>query len=91
MAVRHGGDLVRMTLNTVVADGTPAGGEPLEVDRALQQLAELEPRLGQVVEMRYFGGFTEAEIGEALGVTERTVRRDWEKARLLLRAMLEPT
>jgi len=40
------------------------------------------------VEMRYFGGFTEAEIGEALGVTERTVRRDWDKARMLLRAML---
>ncbi len=91
MAARHGGDLVRMTLNTVVADGTPAGDEPLEVDGALRQLAELEPRLGQVVEMRYFGGFTEAEIGAALGVTERTVRRDWEKARLLLRAMLEPT
>ena len=38
--------------------------------------------------MRYFGGFTEAEIGVALGVTERTVRRDWEKARMLLRSML---
>jgi DNA-directed RNA polymerase specialized sigma24 family protein len=34
--------------------------------------------------MRYYGGLTENEIGEALGVTERTVRRDWEKARLLL-------
>ena len=38
--------------------------------------------------MRYFGGFTETEIGEALGVTERTVRRDWEKARMLMRTML---
>ena len=62
--------------------------EPLEVDRALRQLAEHEPRLSQVVEMRYFGGFSEIEIGAALGLTERTVRRDWEKARLLLRAML---
>ena len=34
--------------------------------------------------MRYFGGYTEAEVAETLGVTERTVRRDWEKARLLL-------
>jgi len=37
-----------------------------------------------VVEMRYFGGYSEAEIADALGATERTVRRDWEKARLLL-------
>jgi RNA polymerase sigma factor (TIGR02999 family) len=88
MAARHGGDLVRMTLNTVVADGVPDAEEPLEIDHALEQLAAMEPRLSQVVEMRYFGGFTEAEIGGALGVTERTVRRDWEKARLLLRAML---
>ena len=49
----------------------------------------MEPRLAQVVEMRYFGGMTEVEIGETLGLTERTVRRDWEKARLLLASMLE--
>ena len=45
--------------------------------------------MAQVVEMRYFGGMTEPEIAEALGVTERTVRRDWEKARLLLREALK--
>ena len=43
-----------------------------------------EPRLAQVVEMRYFGGMNEEEIAAALDVTDRTVRRDWEKARLLL-------
>jgi len=48
-------------------------------------MAALDPRMAQVVEMRYFGGMTEVEIAEALGVTDRTVRRDWEKARLLLR------
>jgi RNA polymerase sigma factor (TIGR02999 family) len=87
-ALRRGGDQARITLSTAVADGLAAEDEPLELDRALRQLSEVEPRLSQVVEMRYFGGFTEAEIGTALGVTERTVRRDWEKARLLLRAML---
>jgi RNA polymerase sigma factor (TIGR02999 family) len=87
-AQRRGGDLARVTLNTAVSDSAAAEDEPLEVDRALRDLAALEPRLSQVVEMRYFGGFTETEIGEALGVTERTVRRDWEKARLLLRTML---
>jgi DNA-directed RNA polymerase specialized sigma24 family protein len=49
----------------------------------------LEPRLSDVVEMRYFGGFTETEIAAALGVTDRTVRRDWLKASVLLRAMLQ--
>jgi RNA polymerase sigma factor (TIGR02999 family) len=87
-ALRRGGDLERMTLNTAVLDAATAEDEPLRVDEALTELARVEPRLSQVVEMRYFGGFTETEIGEALGVTERTVRRDWEKARLLMRAML---
>ena len=56
---------------------------------ALEVLAAAEPRLAQVVEMRYFGGLTETEVGDALGLTERTVRRDWDKARLLLGAMLK--
>ena len=54
--------------------------------RALEQA---EPRLAQVVEMRYFGGYSEVEIAEVLGVTERTVRRDWDKARLLLMSALK--
>jgi RNA polymerase sigma factor (sigma-70 family) len=56
----------------------------LDIDRALDELARLDHRLAQVVEMRYFAGMKDAEIAEALGVTDRTVRRDWEKARLLL-------
>lgn len=87
-ALRRGGDQARITLDTAVIDGVPAEEDSLELDRALLQLADVESRLCQVVEMRYFGGFTEQEIGAALGVTERTVRRDWDKARLLLRSML---
>jgi DNA-directed RNA polymerase specialized sigma24 family protein len=44
--------------------------------------------LAQVVEMRYFGGLTEKEIADVLGVSERTIKRDWERARLLLFAAL---
>jgi len=89
-AERHGGDLQRLTLSTQVAENLPAGeDELLQVHEALDALAQTEPRLAQVVEMRYFGGYSEAEIGEALELTERTVRRDWDKARLLLGAMLE--
>jgi RNA polymerase sigma factor (TIGR02999 family) len=89
-AARHGGDLVEVTLDTQAAAGLPVGeDELLHVNDALLALEESEPRLARVVEMRYFGGYSEVEIGDALGLTERTVRRDWEKARLLLLAMLK--
>lgn len=61
----------------------------LQLDEALSRLSELEPRLARVVECRFFGGLSEDEIAEALGVTVRTVQRDWAKARMLLRRALE--
>jgi DNA-directed RNA polymerase specialized sigma24 family protein len=54
------------------------------LDESLARLAQLSPRLAQVVEMRFFGGLTEEETAVALGVTDRTVRRDWVKARAWL-------
>jgi RNA polymerase sigma factor (TIGR02999 family) len=63
----------------------PAGeSEILRVDQALGELSQVSERLVKVVEMRYFAGMTETEIAEALSLTERTVRRDWEKARMVL-------
>ena len=62
--------------------------EILAVHEALERIAAVDPRLTQIVEMRYFAGMTEPEIAAALGVTERTIRRDWQKARLLLREAL---
>jgi RNA polymerase sigma factor (TIGR02999 family) len=61
----------------------------LEVNAALDELAETDARLARIVECRFFGGMTEEEIAEALGVTTRTVQRDWAKARMLLRRALE--
>jgi RNA polymerase sigma factor (TIGR02999 family) len=61
----------------------------LDLDEALNRLASVAPRLAHVVECRFFGGMTDAEIADVLGVTERTVRRDWDKARLLLRSALD--
>jgi RNA polymerase sigma factor (TIGR02999 family) len=90
-ALRRGGDLQAVTLDTAIIDGVPAAEDtPLRIDEALRELAALEPRLAQLVEMRYFGGFAEAEIAACLGVTDRTLRRDWLKASALLRAMLRP-
>ena len=86
---RRGGDLRRTTLSTELLDNLPSDeAEVLDVHQALEQLALADERLAQVVELRYFGGYSETEIAAALGVTERTVRRDWEKARLLLGALL---
>jgi len=88
-AARRGGGLEHVTLDTEAAQVLGASDdEILSVHEALQSLAEVDPRLVRVVEMRYFAGLTDGEIGAALGVTDRTVRRDWERARLLLADML---
>ena len=61
----------------------------IALDEALERLADLNPRLSRIVECRFFAGMTEEETAEALGVTERTVRRDWVKARGWLSRELE--
>jgi RNA polymerase sigma factor (TIGR02999 family) len=88
-AERRGGDDPRVPLDAA-AEGVPAADEEiLRVSEALEELAKVDERLVKIVEMRYFGGFTEEDIALALGVTERTVRRDWQKARLLLSLALQ--
>jgi RNA polymerase sigma factor (TIGR02999 family) len=86
---KRGGEAEHVTLNTDVAESLGANDEEiLEVHNALEALAKIDERLVKVVEMRYFAGLTDAEIGSALGLTDRTVRRDWDRARLLLAGML---
>ena len=87
-AARRGGGQEVLTLTTGIA-GAPAGeSEILRVHEALADMAARDRRMASIVEMRYFGGLTESEIAEVVGVNERTVRRDWEKARLFLREAL---
>jgi RNA polymerase sigma factor (TIGR02999 family) len=89
-ADRRGGDAMRVTLTDRLIPGRMRPeDEILRVHEALDRIAVLDARLAQVVELRYFGGLTDIEIGEALGITDRTVRRDWEKAQLLLREALQ--
>jgi len=89
-AERRGGGQAELTLNTLISDNLPAGEtEILKINDALLALEQVEPRLARVVEMRYFGGYSDAEIAEALDLNKRTIGRDWEKARLLLLAMLK--
>ncbi len=88
-AERHGGDSPHDTLDTELMAGLVDNTQSLlDVSGALEELAAVEPRLASVVEMRFFGGFSELEIAQAMGVTDRTVRRDWEKAKLMLTAIL---
>jgi len=61
----------------------------LALDEALDRLAAFAPRLAEIVECRFFGGYSEREIGELLDITERTVRRDWAKAKALMLIELE--
>lgn len=68
----------------MTSEYTSGAEEILAVHQALEQLQAVDPRLALVTEMRYFSGMTEPEIAKALGLTERTVRREWRKARLLL-------
>jgi RNA polymerase sigma factor (TIGR02999 family) len=91
LADRRGGGMTPLTLTTSIgAKVSPGESEIVRVHEALNELAVHDPRMASIVEMRYFGGLTEPEIAEAVGVHERTVRRDWEKARLFLHEVLAP-
>jgi len=90
-ADQRGGDLSWVHLDTeglAALPGPTPEPQVLAVHEALLALQALEPRLAQVVEMRYFGGLSESEIAASLALTERSVRRDWQKARALLLSML---
>jgi RNA polymerase sigma factor (TIGR02999 family) len=89
-AERHGGQVAHVTYDTGLVDGlTRHEDEVLRVHESLDALAETDPRAASVVELRYFGGLSEAEIAAHLEVTERTVQRDWNKARLFLSLALK--
>lgn len=92
LAQRRGGGQPLIQLNTLLADVLPATDSDASVialNDALQALEAVDPALAQIVEMRYFAGYGEAEIAELTGLSERTVRRRWEKARAFLLATLE--
>lgn len=100
MRLRRGGDVTHVSLpeTGIPADAAPGSGWSapddvcVAVGDALQALARLEPRLARVVECRYFAGYTDEETASILGLTTRTVRRDWVKARAWLHgALASPT
>ena len=85
-AQRHGGLAPKVSLDhlQIGVEGHSASGQGINLlllDDALQKLESIDPRAAKVVELRYFGGYTDREVAEALGVGLSTVRRDWDFAR----------
>jgi RNA polymerase sigma-70 factor, ECF subfamily len=82
--LKRGGDLKRISLAGASEVADERGADLIALDDALKTLAAMNQRQSQIVELRYFGGLSEAEIAEVLKVSERTVRRDWNLARAWL-------
>jgi RNA polymerase sigma factor (TIGR02999 family) len=90
LAQKRGGDLHRVTdLPEDLEGGLRLDEDMLGLDTALTRLASVDQRLAQVVELRYFAGLSELEIAALLKRSERSVRRDWQKARMFLLASLQ--
>lgn len=91
---KRGGDWLRVTWAEEVFPGGKrdlSDEEVLDLDRAIRELAEVEPRQASVVELRFFGGLTVEEVAEALEVSKRTADGDWAKARDWLKQRLSFT
>jgi RNA polymerase sigma factor (TIGR02999 family) len=83
-AEKRGGQFIRVDIENTDPSQEARFDDLLAIDDLLSQLAASDPRLAQIVELRFFGGLTHTEIGEALGITDRTVKRDWQLARAWL-------
>ncbi|MGA2188603.1 MAG: ECF-type sigma factor [Steroidobacteraceae bacterium] len=88
MARKRGGGAANIPIDEAPEIGSAPDEVVVKINDALLELAQLSPRLAQVVECRFFAGYDDAETALALGLTDRTVRRDWVKARAWLRREL---
>ena len=88
-ADKRGGGQDALTLTASLGNAEQAAVDVLALDELLGALHTLDERAAQIVELRYFGGYEEAEIAQMLGLSDRTVRRDWRKARAFLLAELQ--
>jgi RNA polymerase sigma factor (TIGR02999 family) len=87
-AQKRGGEFEITSIVTDVADAVPDVDELTRVSDALNELETTDVRLARIVDFKFFCGFSFAEIGSMLGLSERTVQRDWEKARIYLHRVL---
>jgi RNA polymerase sigma factor (TIGR02999 family) len=87
-AQKRGGRLQKLSLDVVEVAETASLDEVLAIDEAIQRLAAAQPRAADVVRLRFFAGLGEEEAAQALGLSERTVRREWSFARAFLFRLL---
>jgi RNA polymerase sigma factor (TIGR02999 family) len=91
-AIKRGGQFELTTISTDVIDSAAKAEELTEISAAMDALAEIDPVLAEIVDLKFFCGFSFAEIATMKGVSERTVQRSWQKARVSLhRALRGPT
>ena len=89
-AHKRGGEFEITSLGTEVADPAADDKELTRIGEAVDELATVDPLLAQVVDLKFFCGFTFAEIAAMRGVSERTVQRHWDKARIYLHGVISP-
>lgn len=87
-AEKRGGSQVVMDFGNLMIVSTANLDQLIAIDEALRRLCNLDERQAQIVELRFFGGLTEVEVGEVLGISTRTVKREWSFARAWLHAEL---
>lgn len=88
-ALKRGGDLARLALDEALTEAQERSGDLVALDEALVQLEKIDPEQVRIVELRFFGGLTAGEAAEVIGVSERTVFRQWLMARAWLRGRLQ--
>lgn len=89
-ARKRGGAAEKVSLDDAFVFAKERPAEVIALDEAMRELAEIDPRRAQVVELRFFGGLSNEEIAEVLGVHSNTVLRDWNLARAWLKTQLQP-
>jgi RNA polymerase sigma factor (TIGR02999 family) len=87
-ATRRGGDAVEIPFEEDEVPGSDGSADVLGVNEAVDRLAERHPSMARIVELRFFGGLSVPEVAESLGISSRTVEREWTKAKAYLRESL---
>src|SRR6185436_21197552 len=90
-AQKRGGQFEITSISTDIADPMANAGELMRLSDALDELATVDERLVRVVDLKFFCRFSVVEIGDMMGVSERTIQRDWDKARIFLYRRLNRT